>query len=87
MKLNSLNGIGEVLVQQAGCEAWPCGEEICVYGLVPGINDRTKSYLMNELYHGWECSHLISTVCEHVCLEGSVGQLGHCVQYLVASCW
>ena len=47
--LRHIGGLGGVLAHLAGCEAWPGGEETCVYGLVPGINDGTKSGPVKEL--------------------------------------
>ena len=82
-----LGVLWEVIAHQAGCEDWTCGEETCVYDLAPGINYGNKSGPEKELYQGVECAHVIHAVCEHVCLEGSVGQIGCCGQYLVASCW
>ena len=47
-----LGGLGEVLAHQIGCEAWLGGEENCVYGLAPDINDENESGLVKELYKG-----------------------------------
>ena len=61
-----LDGIGEVLAHQDGCEAWPGGEENCVYSLAPGINDGTKAGPVKEMYKGRECINVVSAVCETV---------------------
>ena len=55
-----------MLAHQAGCEAWTGGEETCVYGFVPGIDDGTKAGLVNELYKFRECVNVVSGVCKTV---------------------
>ena len=46
VSLRRINGLGEVLAHQAGCEAWSGDEETCFYGLALGINDWTKADLV-----------------------------------------
>ena len=61
-----INVIGEVLVYQAGFEAYPGSEETYVYGFAPGIGYGTNSGPVKELYKGRECVHVVSDVCETV---------------------
>ena len=66
VELRHIDGLWEVLAHQAGCEAWPGGEENCVYSLAPGINDGTKAGPVKEMYNGRECINVVSAVCETV---------------------
>ena len=76
MDLRHIDGLGEVLAYELGCEAWTGGEIICVYGLAPGIYNRDKSGPLQKVYKGRQHVHVVRAAGKDVALEGSVGCTG-----------
>ena len=61
-----IDGFWEVIVHRAGCEYWLGGEETCVNGLAPCIDDKTETGPVGEMYKGSECVNMVSAIGETI---------------------